>query len=110
MNIENATKWAKALRSGEFEQTTHRMSSLDGGRFCCLGVACKIARLPVGEDTANYLHVARWLGLDHDVYKPWGTTYEYSGLNDRERKTFSEIADVIDQHINEAQTALKEAA
>lgn len=33
-------KWAKALRSGQYQQTTGELNNKDG--FCCLGVACKL--------------------------------------------------------------------
>lgn len=35
------TKWLKALRSGTFIQGVHALETLEG-KFCCLGVACRI--------------------------------------------------------------------
>lgn len=35
-------KWLKALRSGEFTQAKRVLFS-NGGGYCCLGVACRIA-------------------------------------------------------------------
>lgn len=35
-------KWLKALRSDEYEQGTTFLRSIDGSRFCCLGVLCDI--------------------------------------------------------------------
>ena len=34
------TKWLKALRSGEYEQTTG--SLCDNGAYCCIGIAGKV--------------------------------------------------------------------
>ena len=33
--------WINALRSGEYKQGTERLQN--GGLYCCLGVACKVA-------------------------------------------------------------------
>jgi hypothetical protein len=41
------TKWIKALKSEEFKQGKGRLTH--AGRFCCLGVACKISDLPRSE-------------------------------------------------------------
>jgi hypothetical protein len=45
---ENAKKWIKALRSGDYEQAKsylHRRADHENpvDRFCCLGVACDLA-------------------------------------------------------------------
>jgi hypothetical protein len=37
---KNAKKWVKALRSGEYNQTTGVLADQDG--YCCLGVACNL--------------------------------------------------------------------
>lgn len=36
-------KWISALRSGEFEQNTDGYLQDEENRYCCLGVACKVA-------------------------------------------------------------------
>lgn len=41
-NKENIRKWVDALRSGEFKQGTGRLRT--GDSYCCLGVACEIAK------------------------------------------------------------------
>ena len=46
MMNENAKKWVKALRSGEFEQGTGYLRK--GDKFCCLGVACAVYQDEVG--------------------------------------------------------------
>lgn len=49
MNRENMVKWITALRSGQFEQGTGRLASVDdpdtreNPKYCCLGVACEVA-------------------------------------------------------------------
>lgn len=44
-NIKN--KWIEALRSGEYEQGTGQLKSLDN-KYCCLGVLCEIYHKEVG--------------------------------------------------------------
>jgi hypothetical protein len=41
MNYDLATKWVKALRSGEYKQTKNVLKD-ERGRFCCLGVLCDV--------------------------------------------------------------------
>lgn len=42
-------KWIKALRSGDFKQTTGSLKTLD--EYCCLGVLCEISsKLPFSDD------------------------------------------------------------
>jgi hypothetical protein len=38
------SEWLQALRSGNFQQTKHRLSDGAGG-FCCLGVLCEVKGL-----------------------------------------------------------------
>lgn len=46
-------KWLEALRSGEYQQTKHKL--FDGVGYCCLGVLCKVAGLePVLKDGEYY--------------------------------------------------------
>jgi hypothetical protein len=40
MDAELKAKWVKALRSGEFLQGKTFLES--GGRYCCLGVLCRV--------------------------------------------------------------------
>lgn len=42
MNPEIKARWVHALRSGRYKQGHRRLETSDG-RFCCLGVLCKIA-------------------------------------------------------------------
>lgn len=46
MNQEVKAEWTKALRSGDYSQTTGRLRRATGdgkGGFCCLGVLCDLA-------------------------------------------------------------------
>lgn len=52
MNKEIKTKWLKALRSGEYKQTTDTL--FDGGGYCCLGVLCDLYRKETNEGSWEY--------------------------------------------------------
>lgn len=46
MNPDLKARWLAALRSGDYKQGPYRLET-DDGRFCCLGVLCKV----LGVDT-----------------------------------------------------------
>jgi hypothetical protein len=46
-------KWVAALRSGDYKQVEGRL--LDKGRYCCLGVACRVAGLSDADIKADVL-------------------------------------------------------
>lgn len=126
---EVKAKWLEALRSGRYQQGRSYLhtASPDGeDRFCCLGVLCDLAandgivRTSVGHDDAiayigqpldvetaippgSVVHWAyqklpepgdRWKILTQEL----GTTY-LPELNDDDRLTFSEIADLIEEYM-----------
>lgn len=43
----NRKTWVNALRSGKYEQGTAYLKV--GNKFCCLGVACELARKDLGD-------------------------------------------------------------
>jgi hypothetical protein len=56
---ERVKLWVDALRSGEFEQGYSLLRTSEG-RYCCLGVACEVAR-------RNGLELDSWKDEDGDV-------------------------------------------
>jgi len=83
-----AEQWIKALRSGEYKQTSGQLRANDG--FCCLGVLCnlhaqahpKIAAKEIdpttylGEDSGLPKQVRQWAGVksglgEIDSEDPW---------------------------------------
>ncbi len=44
----NQRKWVRALKSGRYKKTTGKLES--DGRYCCLGVGCRIFRIPIEQD------------------------------------------------------------
>lgn len=114
---ENTKKWVAALRSGEYKQTQGRLQENDC--YCCLGVACdlfikehpdKLVRQEV-EGRIHFSHedqtvfnilpkvVQEWLGLTSDSGKYYddvnGNTHLWAD-NDVRRKTFKQIASIIE--------------
>ena len=47
MDKELKEKWVKALRSGAWKQARGRLR--DGDAYCCLGVLCKVAGIPISD-------------------------------------------------------------
>lgn len=101
-----ARKWAAALASGEYKQTTGKLR--EGDTFCCLGVLCNLHAQEHPEIAAEEKHKGLYLGADVELpalVQEWAGMASSSGrfdgtrclidLNDDEDKTFPEIAKVI---------------
>lgn len=115
--------WVEALRSGEYEQGTQTLEK--EGKYCCLGVLCKVAQkegihvnttdgVVDGDSLAAQPHVAEWANIDTagGINAPieyirgflMGGLNIDSGVlvshltqqNDFEKLTFNQIADVIE--------------
>lgn len=95
MNPELKAKWVAALRSGEYRQVSGRLRKGDG--FCCLGVLCTVADMPITQDgetlveTGDYGPLDALLGREHvlQLYR----------MNDNSRRSFQEIADYIEANL-----------
>lgn len=121
MNSVIKAQWLAALRSGEYEQGSERLRD-EENCFCCLGVLCDIAsKEGLGEwngivfrPTANERSeksflppsIVRWAGLlarNPGINGKSLTTYndgDSEGENMVMRpRTFTEIADLIEQHL-----------
>lgn len=111
-----ARRWAAALESGEYQQTSGRLRDKDG--WCCLGVLCNLHAQEHPEIAAQQEEPTEYCGKDEFppelVWKDWagmrGEDGEYvddlddlrylSGLND-DGVSFKEIAKVIRKHWKE---------
>lgn len=100
---EEVREWVATLRSGDYDQTTgrlHRTVSDDYRPcgYCCLGVANEALKL--GLDG----HLAELFYFQYEKVIPIKIPFELQkylyGLNDRERKPFNAIADVIEKGFN----------
>lgn len=115
MNPEVKAEWLKALRSGEYEQGTGQLKrvSSDGPVYCCLGVLEDLAvkagitegwdersrddKKSHGYKATLSVPVMDWADLDTD--SPYADAEPLYRWNDTYRKTFSEIADLIEEHL-----------
>lgn len=115
MTPELKSAWTAALRSGQYVQGRSHFKHPARDEYCCLGVLCAVAgapfRVPYGETHP---------GVEHDNWEfvkgqlRVGVDYpecmEHQGcrvsahtklwwMNDLDKKSFSEIADWIDENI-----------
>lgn len=117
-------EWLTALRSGNIPQTQGVLADVATGGRCCLGVACDIAveygvipppqeyvlMTPTGDrkvlsyngESMQLPEAVRYFfGIDSSTGGYGKTKDIYNSLtklNDRDKKTFSEIADVIESN------------
>lgn len=99
-------KWVKALRSGDYKQTTGCLKDDTG--YCCLGVLCDIYRKDQKKGF-NFLNrgtlnetVMKWSGVKTDE-GIIGDELEYGNerlieMNDFYKKSFKQIAKVIEKN------------
>jgi hypothetical protein len=115
-NLDNIRLWVDALRSGEYEQGLHVLHNLATNTWCCLGVACDVARkngvaIQVADSVihgegpklretfdghGSYLppSVQNWLGIDSD--NPVLDDIPATDWNDIRNASFNGIADAIE--------------
>ncbi len=95
-------KWVKALRSGQYKQTTQRL--VDNDEFCCLGVLCDVASKEKVISFYEYEKcsvlpkvVMEWSGIRDAYGERKGRRKALVELNDISRYSFKRIADVIEK-------------
>lgn len=103
MNAELKEKWLVALRSGDFKQSRGTLCDSLYNTYCCLGVLCKINGLMERVGLANYFGDKSTTNLpDSYSYKIGISASQEKTLvemNDKERKSFTEIADWIESNL-----------
>lgn len=104
MNGELKAKWLEALRSGKYKQGRGRLRD-ESNQFCCLGVLCDVGGLGAwGIDDGGYFYEVN--GWKSTLVPPASDVidrYEADlmALNDGNRLSFKEIADWIEENIEE---------
>lgn len=103
MDPELKAEWVAALRSGNYRQGNHQLYRIDDQSFCCLGVLCEVAKLERRGDT--YYHTTS----QSDQFLPESfrekakisniAMRKLTRLNDKERMTFPQIADYIEENL-----------
>lgn len=115
MRDELKKKWIEALRSKKFEQGQNAMNS--NGKFCCLGVLCEVLELPkkakqsrdiciedyfvydlAGTDTSLGVFRSSQLKLLEISILVQRALYMMNDGIEREKQSFAQIADWIEQH------------
>lgn len=117
MNKEVKTLWLNALRSGEYKQASSALKTSYG--FCCLGVLCDLYRLQHpgscsweldkfdyvfktgnGGGSGAFLPevVRKWAELE-SCSPVANTNQTLVSLNDNYKKSFEEIANVIEESL-----------
>lgn len=101
MNKEIKAKWLEALRSGRYKQGRTLLRSIDD-EYCCLGVLCDIVD-PDGwiNHKAGYsIRDGHYSVLGKDIRAQTSIAISdciiLMNLNDRDRLSFSQIADWIE--------------
>jgi hypothetical protein len=99
MNVDNVKKWVAALRSGDYKQGKGAMYNANKDTYCCLGVAaCLVPGLPIEGRNSAYSTVAEWLGI-HSAGDMYAGGEHFVHLNDTLDKSFTEIADEVEQRM-----------
>jgi hypothetical protein len=116
MNPEVKKKWIAALRSGEYKQGKYRLWSYVD-TYCCLGVLCDLHAKETGNEWVEHVGheylgqrtslpaaVCKWAGVPTLTGYGGGITAIIDGqpknlivLNDADRYSFAQIADVIEK-------------
>jgi hypothetical protein len=104
MHAKLKKEWLAALRSGNYRQTTDFLERRGTGN-CCLGVLCRIAKIPITNETTNSFTAFNGCtaNLSEDLLDEFGLTDDDVGhlvyLNDTARKDFSQIAKYIEENL-----------
>jgi len=108
MNPEVKQKWVNALRSGKYKQAQYNLKS--GYGYCCLGV---LTDLYIKENDLKWTYDDAYDTYDFNEFEgslcntvikwsdfPDGATEDdLIAMNDSKQKTFSEIADYIEENL-----------
>ena len=114
MNKVIADKWVKALRSGKYKQAVGDLQNEVG--YCCLGVLCDLGKkegvdVPMtsssalgderisGDELDDQPAVMEWSGIESSCGKVivGNITDMLTSLNDSDKYTFDQLADVIEK-------------
>ncbi len=87
-------EWIAALRSGKYKQARGKLKK-DGG-YCCLGVYCEIAGLPIDsfQEYIIEVPVCNYEPIEQVIGKEF--TDRCIDLNDSLRCSFDDIADYVE--------------
>lgn len=90
MDKQKLTDWVKALESGGYQQTTGGL--YNNGKYCCIGVLSEVCSIDPEYSDDAYVIAEEVSGFS---YNGGDNSDFFWIMNDREKKTFTEIAQVI---------------
>ncbi len=93
-------RWLRALRSGKYKQTRKQLKGPKG--FCCLGVACEIAKPGIDWETDTHPYASAELLSDYFASKIKLSNQvqkKLASLNDGGHHNFNKIADFIEENL-----------
>lgn len=97
------TKWLKALRSGNYMQGRSYLYDSFTNRYCCLGVLVKCATNetpPLFKSLPSYNFCKQYnIGNINPIVFHNGNLNPLSYLNDGEKLSFKQIANIIEKQI-----------
>jgi hypothetical protein len=96
MKQDIAKQWVAALRSGDYKQGQGQLkNSARADYYCCLGVLAELSPYPyVGCSSYLKTNIVDWAGLQTGLGV--GGDIDLIEENDRWRKSFEQIADIIE--------------
>ena len=103
MNQDVKQQWIEALRGGEYKQGRGVLRSKED-EYCCLGVLCDLMGVRWQDRGGSCLMADGYtMSLPNYARMKSGVNDKDEGvlqrLNDRERKTFPEIANYIEENL-----------
>lgn len=110
MDANFKEKWVAALRSGNYKQAQYSLKDAKG--FCCLGVLCDLYDNTKWEEVDSTRGYSNYKLGDGTIESTWlpdklakaleidsTSVAELVTMNDRDNKSFAEIADHIEKNL-----------
>ena len=104
--IKFVEKWIEALRSGEYKQTRETLvvkKPFHHSKYCCLGVACRVADIKdeeiINDNELCYLEEPLLSRIPAYTNFIRSLESRLITMNDDDKKTFEEIADYIEERL-----------
>lgn len=92
-------KWVAALKSGDYKQGKMRLHNQEENTYCCLGVLCAITGVESSRDEYIWGFPEEQIPVMLQGNRSNPVVNNLVRMNDRYGKSFSEIADYIEQNL-----------
>ncbi len=111
-------QWCEALRSGKFKRGKGKLCTVKGktSKYCCLGVLCHILKTPYEKTIDGYkkylsqsqnalpenvrINAKMYSSLGNNLKNSYEGFTQLSRINDETNFTFKQIADIIEENID----------